>query len=181
MPFIASWPAVIEPGSSSDRIVSNTDMLATFADIVGQQLPTNAGEDSFSFLDVLYGNTSTKAVRETIVGRPDRRDLYVRKGDWKLSIYHDDRCELYDLAKDPAELKNLYGLDEYASIQNELTLDLMKRLLGVKVRDVGMNWPTEKYPIDVRFEALQKTHLDPSSITGLKPTSNDASVSRGSG
>ena len=100
----------------------------------------------------------------------------IRKGDWKLSIYHDDRCELYHVGDDPAELKNLYVKSEYSEIRNELTLEMMKLLLGVKVRDVGMDWPTEKYPIDVRFEALQKNHLDPSSITGLKSASSDVSL-----
>jgi arylsulfatase A-like enzyme len=114
MPFIASWPGVIEAGSSSDRIVSNTDMLATFADIVGEQLPTNAGEDSFSFLDVLQGKASSKAVRETIVGRPDRTGLYMRKGDWKLIANE----ELYNLASDPSETNNV--IDQNQDIVAEL-------------------------------------------------------------
>jgi arylsulfatase A-like enzyme len=95
----------------------------------------------------------------------------IRQGDWKLSIYEDDRAELYDLENDPDELNNLYGADEYAQIQNELTLALTKRILGVKVRDVGIDWPVEEHPVDVRFEALQKTNQDPTDITGLKTRS----------
>ena len=100
----------------------------------------------------------------------------IQKGNWKLSVYHDDQAELYHLGDDPHELNNLYVLDEYREIQSELTLDLMKRVLGIKVRDVGMEWPTESYPIDVRFEALQKTHLDPSGITGVKTGQVDSSA-----
>lgn len=91
----------------------------------------------------------------------------VRKGNWKLSIYHDDRCELYDVNADPGETENRYDDPKYAVIQAELTTELSKRLLGVKVRDVGLRWPSEVHPVDVRFEPLQKMHADLSDITGL--------------
>lgn len=104
MPFIASWPGVIKRGSQSSRIVSNTDMLATFADLVGEKLPAEAGEDSYSMLDALYKKEITKPIREVIVGRPDNTDLYIRRGDWKL-IGTD---QLYNLATDPSEQENVY-------------------------------------------------------------------------
>jgi arylsulfatase A len=105
MPFIASWPGVIEQGSQSDRIVSNTDMLATFADLLGEQLPEDAGEDSYSIADTFYKKEATNPIREVIVGRPDNTDLYIRKGDWKL-IGTD---QLYNLDKDPSEKTNVYN------------------------------------------------------------------------
>lgn len=104
MPFIASWPGVIEKGSQSSRIVSNTDMMATFSDLISKPLPEGAGEDSFSFLDALYKNDVANPAREVIVGMPDNTDLYIRKGDWKL-IGTD---QLYNLAKDPSEENNVY-------------------------------------------------------------------------
>lgn len=105
MPFIASWPGVIAQGSKSEQIISNTDMLATFADLVGEPLPANAGEDSYSILDALYNKDNGKPIREAIVGRPDRTELYIRKGDWKL-IGED---QLYNLADDPSETINVYN------------------------------------------------------------------------
>ena len=120
MPFIASWPGVIEAGSSSSRIVSNTDMLATFADLIGVQLPQTAGEDSYSFLDALYGKSSSKPTREVIVGRPDNTELYIRQGDWKL--IGDD--QLYNLAADPSETNNVIG--EHEDIVSELSTLLKK-------------------------------------------------------
>lgn len=105
MPFIASWPGVIEQGSKSDQIISNTDMLATFADLVGEQLTANAGEDSYSILDALYNKDKGKPIREAFVGRPDNTDLFIRQGDWKL-IGTD---QLYNLANDPSETTNVYN------------------------------------------------------------------------
>lgn len=49
MPLIVRWPGVVEAGSVSDHLVNFTDFLATLADLVGQELPSRAGKDSYSF------------------------------------------------------------------------------------------------------------------------------------
>jgi glycerophosphoryl diester phosphodiesterase len=120
MPFIASWPGVIKQGSQSSRIVSNTDMVATFADLIGETLPAEAGVDSYSFLDALYKTDGTNPVRNAIVGRPDNTGLYIRKGDWKL-IGTD---QLYNLATDPSEQNNVYA--DNKDIASKL-LDLLEQ------------------------------------------------------
>lgn len=80
----------------------------------------------------------------------------IRKGCYKLSIYFDDRSELFDLSKDSKELHNLFEDKEYESVKQNLTLELLKRILGVKVRDIGtLDWDPNEYPIDVRFEPLE--------------------------
>lgn len=80
----------------------------------------------------------------------------LRKGRFKLCLYADDTCELFDLENDALELKNLYGTPEYAKVQTDLTLALAKRLLSVKVRDYKeIKWDFEAYPVDVRFEPLE--------------------------
>lgn len=80
----------------------------------------------------------------------------LRKGSYKLSIYGDDYCELYDLSTDPYEIHNRYDEPKYAALQNELTLLLLKRILSVKVRDIGdLEWKYPDYPYDVRFEPLE--------------------------
>ena len=43
MPFIARWPSHIPANSESSQIICHTDMIATFAAITEQKLPTNAG------------------------------------------------------------------------------------------------------------------------------------------
>ncbi len=80
----------------------------------------------------------------------------IRKGNYKLSIYGDDRGELYDMSQDPFELYNRYQDEEFREIREELTLLLLKRIMSVKVRDIGkMNWDYKDYPYDVRFEPLE--------------------------
>ncbi len=91
----------------------------------------------------------------------------IRIGDWKLSVYHDDRCELYNIAEDPEELVNRYDDPGCAETRIRMTTELLKRSLGVKVRDVGLDWPSDTYPVDVRFESLHKRNVDRNHITGL--------------
>ncbi|HTV42777.1 MAG TPA: sulfatase-like hydrolase/transferase [Candidatus Sulfotelmatobacter sp.] len=49
----------------------------------------------------------------------------LRKGDWKLVFNARGVGELYHLASDPAELRNLFGLPEYARQQMELLQDML--------------------------------------------------------
>lgn len=80
----------------------------------------------------------------------------IRRGDWKLSVYAEDLGELYHVTEDPEERENLFENPEYADIRNDLTLRLLKRVLGVKIRDVaGDVWNTEEYPVDVRRMPLE--------------------------
>ena len=79
----------------------------------------------------------------------------LRVGKFKLSIYADDLCELYDIEKDPKETENLYNRAEYAQVRSQMTETLVKRLLSVKVRDVGLKWDYPPYNRDVRFGPLE--------------------------
>lgn len=66
----------------------------------------------------------------------------ITDGRYKLSVYYDDTCELYDLQADPQELHNRFDDPAFADAQGRLTLDLCRRLLGVGVRDIGqIGWP----------------------------------------
>ncbi len=52
-PFIVRWPGQVKPGSTSDALISFTDVLPTFIDVAGGKVP--AGIDGSSFLDVILG------------------------------------------------------------------------------------------------------------------------------
>lgn len=107
VPFIACWPGNIEPGTVSDKLISLTDMMATFASIVNYKLEENMGEDSFNALPILKGAESE--IRESIINQNYGGDLTIRKGSWKLidkQLFKldDDLGESRDLAKDYPEL-----------------------------------------------------------------------------
>jgi arylsulfatase A-like enzyme len=133
-PFIVRWPGKVQPGTTSDQLLSLTDLMATCAEIVGAKLPKNAAEDSYSMLPVLLGTQGDKPVRryllqQTISFAMSIRDghwkyldhkgsggnNYQREGAWGMKPYAledtdpDAPGQLYDLSTDPGETKNLYS------------------------------------------------------------------------
>ena len=126
VPFVASWPGKIKPGSVSEQTICLNDLIATCADILAIKLPDNAGEDSVSILPALLG-TATKPLREAIVHQPYSRQLAIRQGQWKLIIGTKGKDELYDLKNDLSETKNFAS--ESPEIVAKLTA-LMKRYIA---------------------------------------------------
>lgn len=86
MPFIVRWPGRVKAGTVSDQTICFTDLLATFADICGVNLPANAGPDSFSLLPVLQGvQPADQPIRGPIVMQAGSSSaMMIRSGDWKL-------------------------------------------------------------------------------------------------
>lgn len=81
IPFIARWPGNIEAGSESDALVSNVDLLATVAAVVGRKLGPDEGPDSFNLLPVLTGDSAQ--VRDHLLIAPQKQThLALRQGDW---------------------------------------------------------------------------------------------------
>ena len=67
VPFVVRWPGHVKPNTESDEPLVLTDILRTVAQIVGHQLPADAGEDSFDMLPVLRGEFRTKFVRDHMI------------------------------------------------------------------------------------------------------------------
>ncbi len=127
VPLIVRWPGVVAPGSQSDRLVCLTDVMATVADLLGQRLGPEEGEDSFSFLGALAADKSTRPPREAIVHHSADGTFAIRQGPWKLAMklgshgFSEPRTveptpggpqgQLYHLVDDPAESRNRW-LDE---------------------------------------------------------------------
>jgi arylsulfatase A-like enzyme len=137
MPFIVRWPGQVRGGSETSQTVCFTDLLATFADVVSQQLPPAAGPDSFSFLPVLTGQrTDDEPIRDSLIIRSGGGFVTVRSGDWKLIMGlgsggfsqprkikpgpDEPSGQLYNLADDVGETKNLYA--QHPEIVQRLTI-----------------------------------------------------------
>jgi len=132
MPFIASWPGKIQAGSACGELISFTDMMATFASLLGEKLPDDAGEDSFDISPLLRGEKPAQAIRKGMVHvNYGSYTLAIREGDWKLilpsGIYvaqdgivtpdhivetkgkgPNDKFQLYNLRTDPCESTNVF-------------------------------------------------------------------------
>ncbi len=135
VPLIVRWPGVVQPKTNSRAIVALTDVFATVAELLGQPLAWNAGEDSFSFLYELTGSEPRQPVRENVVVDATGGLFAIREGRWKLiagqgggSARENDESnirmsphkwdyeenpenppgQLYNLEEDPGETNNLY-------------------------------------------------------------------------
>lgn len=102
VPFVARWPGKIKAGSTNAHTVCLNDLMATAAEIVGAQLPANAGEDSVSLLPEFLGTARTP-VREATVHQSMTGDLAIRQGAWKLVFLKGSKQELYNVQTDLSE------------------------------------------------------------------------------
>lgn len=84
IPLIVRWPGKVKKGSVSDETVCLTDFFATFAAMLKQPVPRNAGEDSYDLSDVLLGRPYEQPLREATVHHSVSGQFAIRKGDWKL-------------------------------------------------------------------------------------------------
>jgi arylsulfatase A-like enzyme len=125
MPFVARWPGKIAAGATSMQTVCFTDMLATFAALVDAKLPAGTGEDSCNILPVMLGKQLERPVREGTVIGTNKGSLAIRQGNWKLIPFlgsggfskpsrvkpkaGEPAGQLYNLADDPGETKNVYA------------------------------------------------------------------------
>ncbi|MEO7650436.1 MAG: sulfatase/phosphatase domain-containing protein, partial [Bryobacteraceae bacterium] len=121
VPFLMRWPVRIKSGSVSNEIVCLTDFMATSAAIAGVTLPASAGEDSCSILPAFAGGNLAKPIREAVVHHSSSGAFAIRQGEWKLILLRGSGDgapskaeslppgQLYNLAQDVAEEKNLYN------------------------------------------------------------------------
>ena len=85
VPFFARWPGRIEPGSKAEDTICLTDFFSTVSEIVGEDLPDEAAEDSFSFLNQIKGGRK-KTPRAPVIHHSSRGMFAVREGKWKLVL-----------------------------------------------------------------------------------------------
>ena len=125
VPLVVSWPGRIRP-ARSDALVSLIDLLPTICDLTGVAAPD--GVDGLSLRPVLEQRADN--VREMVFGEYDGKQAWrvpirmVRTARWKYVRYLNYGEELYDLAADPGELRNLArepsGKSERARLAREL-------------------------------------------------------------
>jgi arylsulfatase A-like enzyme len=117
VPFIVRWPAGVKRGTS-DALVSQVDLLASFAAFTGQRLGEADAPDSFDVMAALVGKS--KAGRDHLIQQATA--LSLRAGNWKYiepsrgarvnantntELGNDPGGQLYDLSRDPGERENL--------------------------------------------------------------------------
>lgn len=187
-PFIAHWPGTIKAGGESQVPVHQVDLFPTFLAAAGAAVPEGKVLDGENLLP-LFKQTGTPArpslfwhfpgyldnpvIRgregDVRLGFRSRPVSVIRKGDWKLHLFHEEwqldggrakipangAVELYDLAKDPGE-RNELSASEPAKTE-ELLDDL---LAWIQATDAPM--PAKPNPA-YKPEAAAKALSSPSN------------------
>ncbi len=167
MPFMVRYPAKIKAGGKSDAIVNNVDFAQTIIDMAGGQEPEYMQGDSFK--EILYTGVEPADWKQSTyyrywmhMGHNHNNPAHfgIRTKEYKLIFFYakdfrPDRAvakwnscvgvetpvawELYDLKRDPDEMYNVYGQEEYA----EITKQLKQQLKELREE---LNETDEKYP-----------------------------------
>lgn len=138
-PLIVRWPGVTKPGQVNGDLVSNLDFAQTFLEIAGADAPDEM--QGVSLVPLLQGNTPStwrNSLYYHYYEFPGAHSVRKHEGivtrDYKLiHFYNLGEWELYDLAKDPHEMKSLYDDPAYQDIVQDLKhgLDSLKTMLKV--------------------------------------------------
>lgn len=114
---------VYVPGARPSRVAARRgliDLVPTVAELMGAPLPAAAGAEDKDFIsgtsllpDIFLAEGASPPARDVLIDMPagpynDARRALIH-GDWKLTISNNARFELYDLASDPEERKNLWS------------------------------------------------------------------------
>ncbi|MFP6693946.1 MAG: sulfatase/phosphatase domain-containing protein, partial [Pirellulales bacterium] len=131
-PLLIRWPGVIKPGSENSDITSNLDFAQTFLDMAGAEDP---GDMQGASLVPLLKGDSPKDWRKSFYyhyyefpgPHSVRRHYGVRTDKYKLiHFYGLGEWELYDLEKDPDEMKTVYADPQYKDQVADLKQELQR-------------------------------------------------------
>jgi arylsulfatase A-like enzyme len=140
-PFVMRYPGMVKPGTIVDKMIVNLDIAPTVLDLAKLPVPAD-----------LQGSSMVTLLRKAPLVKAWRRSLYyhyyeypephrvaphfgIRTEQYKLIRFygpHDD-WELFDIVKDPHEMKNLYHQTAYKPQIDKLTKEL--RVLIEKYKD----------------------------------------------
>ena len=82
VPMIAKWPGKIKPGTTSDQLISQIDMLATFTELTGQDVEQLEGKDSINMLPALVEDPEGPLRTELVLVPRQSKHLAIRSGKW---------------------------------------------------------------------------------------------------
>jgi arylsulfatase A-like enzyme len=146
-PLLVRWPGKITPGLVNGDIVSNLDFAETFLDLAGIQVPEDMQGRSLGPL--LKGNTPEDwrnsfyyHYYEFPGAHSVARHYGVTNGKYKLIHFYGpshvegeeyDEWELFDLEKDPEELKSVYADPAYSGVKMEMEAELKRLRVELQV------------------------------------------------
>ena len=107
VPLIVRAPGVTSAGTVCPMPVNHIGLLPTLAELCGVALP--GGLDGNSFLEQVRSPAATRpaTIFAEYALRSRGAKYMIRRGDLKYTFRTHDKAELYDLANDPGEMRDL--------------------------------------------------------------------------
>jgi arylsulfatase A-like enzyme len=130
IPLQIRWPEVVEAGATCEEFVSLHDLMPTFLDLAGVEIPDVDGRSIRPLLD--GENPKNWPDSHFAQYHGDEFGLYsqrmLRTERHKYVHNGPDRNELYDLDEDPHELGNLIDHPAYEDVRADLETRLVERM-----------------------------------------------------
>jgi len=127
MPFIIRWPGVVKPGVRTKTMIQNIDYAPTFLEVAGAPIPhdiqgksllpilKNEGKAPTDWRSAIYYEYSGEYTHSVAAHDGVRNDRY------KLMHFPDTKkWMLFDLEKDPQEMKNIMAEKEYETVLKDM-------------------------------------------------------------
>lgn len=140
-PFMIKFPKAIQPKQRVDEYVLNLDIAPTLLDYAGIKIPADMQGESMKPLLTKGGK---KDWRKEVYYHYYERSFGltahygIRTPNYKLMHFYDpiDSWELYDLKKDPDEMRNVYADPAYQNIVADLKKKMTELQKKYKDNDV---------------------------------------------
>jgi uncharacterized sulfatase len=142
VPFMAKWPAQINPGTSMDAPIHHNDIYSTIAAAAGVQIPQDRKIDGVDLLPYIRNEVEGEP-HQTLFWREGHQQAVLHKG-WKLISAEQSNLPqpaprakwLFNLALDPTEQNNL------AADNLEKVAELETLLAAHNAEQVEPLWPS---------------------------------------
>ena len=137
-PTIIRAPGVTMPGSVSKKPIVSMDFFPTMLELAGLPSRPNLHADGKSLIKQLQGDDSGQRTLywhyPHYHGSGWKPGASIRDGDWKLiEFYHYEKFELYNLATDPGEQKNLAQKEPKMASRLRAKLKSWQNKMGAKM------------------------------------------------
>lgn len=164
IPMLARWPAAVPAGSSTDVLVQLHDWAHTFVSLAGApELPYPEGRDLAPLLQDPGGAEKgwPQCIMNVYYGC---EFLYVQRvaigRRFKYVFNSFDQDELYDLERDPGELKNLADDPEHAETAQDMRDALWELMFRHHDPYTQLRWGAARYLIGPRGGQPERPWLD---------------------
>jgi arylsulfatase A-like enzyme len=185
VPMVMNWPGKIPAGKTYGNPVVNLDLTTTFMALNGVSKPWKGfGFDGVNLMPYLTGEKTDRPHEVLYWRRGD--DYAIRKGDWKLA-WNDakdgsgtERIELFDMADDPGEWKDLAGAEpERAQALQDMfdawDSQLADNQAGKNPANRNAGYASGKRTNVAEYNAA-KTVVPPAGKTNMKTTAKGVSL-----